>query len=87
MDLFDSKNLPKIAGVLAASLLTGAVFYDKFLRKKVKWENIGTIDKLYVIALKGGKAREIYSADFGWKGLKAGYFVDRSFMLVSNRYN
>ena len=87
MDLFDSKNLPKIAGVLAASLLTGAVFYDKFLRKKVKWEKIGTIDKLYVIALKGGKAREIYSADFGWKGLKAGYFVDRSFMLVSNRYN
>jgi hypothetical protein len=85
MDLFDSKNLPKVAGVLAASLLTGAVCYDRFVRKKVKWEKIGTVDKLYVIALKGGKAREIYSADFGWKGLKAGYFVDRSFMLVSNR--
>ena len=85
MDVIDSKNLPKLVGVLAASVITGAVCYYKFLRKKVKWEKIGTIDKLYVIALKGGKAREIYSADFGWKGLRAGYFVDRSFMLVSKR--
>ena len=87
MDLFDSKNLPKNVGVLAASIITGAVCYEKFLRKKVKWEKVGTVDKLYVIALKGSKAREIYSADFGWKGLKAGYFVDRSFMLVNSRYN
>jgi hypothetical protein len=85
LDLFDGKNLPKVAGVLAASLLTGAVCYDKFLRKKVKWEKIGTVDKLYVIPFKGGKTREIYSADFGWKGLTAGYFVDRSYMLINDK--
>ena len=85
MDLFENKSLTKFAGILAASLLTGAVCYEKFLKKKTKWVKVGTIDKLYVHALKGGKAREIYSADFGWLGLKAGYFVDRSFMLISMR--
>jgi hypothetical protein len=30
--------------------------------------------------------REIYSADFGWLGLTAGCFVDRSFMLINDRW-
>ena len=86
MDIFENKSLTKFAGLLAASLLTGAICYEKFLRKpRTKWVKVGTIDKLYVHALKGGKAREIYAADFGWLGLKAGYFVDRSFMLISMR--
>jgi hypothetical protein len=85
MDFFDSKNLPKFAGALAASILTGAVCYEKFLKPKTKWVKVGTVDKLYVHTMKGGKAREIYSADFGWLGLKAGYFVDRSFMLINMR--
>ena len=85
MDLFDNKNFVKLAGALAASLLTGAVCYDKFLKPKTKWVKVGTVDKLYVITLKGGKTKEIYSADFGWLGLKAGHFVDRSFMLINTR--
>jgi hypothetical protein len=57
MDFLDSRSL-KVAGMLAASLLTGAVCYEKFLKKpKTKWVKVGIIDKLYVHALKGGKAR------------------------------
>ena len=86
MDIFDNKNFLKLAGALAASLLAGAFCYENFLKKpKTKWIKVGTIDKLYVITLKGGKAKEIYSADFGWLGLEAGYFVDRSFMLINSR--
>jgi hypothetical protein len=50
-----------------------------------RWVKVGTIDKLYVHALKGGKPKEIYSADFGWLGLTAGYLVDRSFMLINKK--
>ena len=85
MDFFNSKYLPKFAGALAASLITGAICYDKFLKPKTKWVKVGIVDKLYVITLKGCKAREIYSADFGRLGLKAGYFVDRTFMLINTR--
>ena len=86
MDLSDGKNLVKFAGVVAASLLTGALLcYEKYYKKKTKWVKVGIIDKLYVHALKGGMAREIYSADVGWLGLKAGCFIDRSFMLINMR--
>ena len=62
-----------------------AACYAKFFRKKTRWVQVGTVDKLYVHALKGGKAREIYSAEFGWLGLKAGVFTDRSFMIINDR--
>ena len=87
MDLLDNKSLAKFAGIVAASLLTGAICYEKFIKKsRTKWVMVGTVDKLYVHPLKGGKAKEVYSADFGWLGLKTGYFVDRSFMLINMRY-
>ena len=86
MDQLGVKNVAKVTGIAAASLLAGAVCYEKFIKRpKTKWVKVGMIDKLYVYPLKGGKAKEIYSADFGWLGLKAGYFLDRSFMLINMR--
>ena len=45
MDLSDGKNLVKFGGVVAASLLTGALLcYEKYYKKKTKWVKVGIID-------------------------------------------
>ena len=80
---FDRRTI--LLATSAFGILTSALswWWVKVFRRR--WKTVGTIDKIYIYPLKSGKAKEVPMADFGPMGIKAGPFVDRSFMVIDGR--
>lgn len=57
-------------------------WWTSYRKKESSWIHVGYLDEIYIYPFKGGKSKKIPCAQFTKVGLKAGPFLDRSFILA-----